>query len=91
MFSSTSQGGGVAEMMPRLLVLMREFGVCARWMILSAEEEEAAKFFSFTKRIHNNIHGDCEPITEFYPPWISLEPGVPSPIQQLTQMYEKVK
>jgi trehalose synthase len=53
MLSSTAAGGGVAEMMPRLVALLCELGVDARWAILRAGSD----FFALTKRLHNLIHG----------------------------------
>jgi trehalose synthase len=54
MVSSTAAGGGVAEMLPHLIGLLRELGVDARWAVI--ENDEAA-FFGLTKRIHNLLHG----------------------------------
>jgi trehalose synthase len=53
MVSSTAAGGGVAEMMPRLVSLLVELGLDARWLVMHAEPE----FFALTKRLHNLIHG----------------------------------
>lgn len=52
--NSTAQGGGVAEMLPTLLTLLRELGVDARWVVIGSDEPA---FFPLTKRIHNAIHG----------------------------------
>lgn len=54
MVNSTDKGGGVAEMMPKLIALLRELGVDARWMVIGADQQI---FFDFTKRMHNLIHG----------------------------------
>ena len=51
--SSTSSGGGVAEMVRSLLAYARGAGVEARWVIMEGSPE----FFHITKRIHNAIHG----------------------------------
>lgn len=61
--SSTRYGGGVAEMMPHIVSLLREFGLRGHWMILEAGEH-AERFFGLTKHIHNNIHGQGEPIKD---------------------------
>lgn len=62
MVSSTEQGGGVAEMMPRMISLLRQLGVRAEWLIMEAQEPA---FFPLTKKLHNLIHGDGHPnITE---------------------------
>jgi len=58
MLNSTARGGGVAEMMPRLVSLLSEVGVRTEWWTMSADDP---KFFSFTKRIHNLIHGAGDP------------------------------
>jgi len=54
MVNSTEQGGGVAEMMPRMVSIMRQIGLNVEWLVMETEEE---KFFHFTKKIHNLIHG----------------------------------
>ncbi|NBC17959.1 MAG: glycosyl transferase family 1, partial [Bacteroidetes bacterium] len=53
MVNSTAQGGGVAEMMPKMVALLRELGVRTEWVVISSEEE---RFFDLTKRLHNLIH-----------------------------------
>lgn len=52
--NSTSQGGGVAEMLRALLPYARDAGVDVRWLVLG----ESDGFFDLTKRIHNRLHGD---------------------------------
>ena len=59
MVSSTARGGGVAEMMPRVVGMLRELGVSTRWVVVDPAEPE---FFSLTKRLHNLIHGSGEPV-----------------------------
>jgi len=51
--NSTARGGGVAEMLPRLLAYARGAGVDARWMVLEGTPE----FFRVTKRLHHALHG----------------------------------
>lgn len=58
MVNSTAQGGGVAEMLPKVIALLRELGVDARWMVIQPEEE---RFFTLTKRLHNLLHGAGDP------------------------------
>lgn len=58
MVNSTAQGGGVAEMLPKLVSMMRELGIDTRWVVVGVEEE---RFFNLTKRIHNLIHGEGDP------------------------------
>lgn len=54
MLSSTAQGGGVAEMMPRLCALLTDVGVNAQWLVM---ETDAPSFFAATKRLHDRLHG----------------------------------
>jgi trehalose synthase len=54
MVNSTALGGGVAEILNRLLPLMRELGLKARWDILRGD----ARFFEITKAFHNALHGE---------------------------------
>lgn len=51
--NSTSVGGGVAEILMRMIPLLRQLGVDARWDVIKGNE----KFFSITKKIHNALHG----------------------------------
>ncbi|WP_375754382.1 glycosyltransferase [Corallococcus exercitus] len=51
--NSTDRGGGVAEMLPRLLAYARGAGVDTRWMVL----EGTPDFFRITKRLHHALHG----------------------------------
>jgi trehalose synthase len=52
--NSTAQGGGVAELLPPQIALLRDLGVDARWLVIETDRQE---FFGLTKRIHNMIHG----------------------------------
>jgi trehalose synthase len=54
MVNSTAQGGGVAEMLPTVVSLLRDLGVRTEWVAIGSDE---AEFFSLTKQIHNLIHG----------------------------------
>ncbi|MBS0219414.1 MAG: glycosyltransferase [Proteobacteria bacterium] len=54
MVNSTSHGGGVAELLPPLLAVLRELGVDANWLVMEADDPH---FFRLTKRLHNLIHG----------------------------------
>ena len=51
--NSTAVGGGVAEILTRLVPMMNELGVEARWDVIKGGE----KFFSITKKMHNALHG----------------------------------
>jgi len=52
--NSTAVGGGVAEILSRLVPLKRELGLDASWEI----EEGDATFFSVTKSFHNALQGN---------------------------------
>lgn len=54
MVNSTSKGGGVAEMLPRVVSMLRELGVSVEWVTIAPHDEA---FFPLTKKIHNLIHG----------------------------------
>ncbi len=58
MVNSTAQGGGVAEMLPKVVSLMREVGVQTEWAVIHPKEQ---RFFDLTKRIHNLLHGSGDP------------------------------
>jgi trehalose synthase len=58
MVNSTAQGGGVAEMLPRLVSMLNELGVDTRWAVMNTDR---AEFFPLTKRIHNLVHGSGRP------------------------------
>jgi trehalose synthase len=58
MVSSTSQGGGVAEMLPTIVALMRELGIPTEWAVIESENTD---FFRLTKTLHNLIHGEGNP------------------------------
>jgi trehalose synthase len=51
--NSTSVGGGVAEILVRMLPLLRDLGVNARWDVIKGNE----RFFQITKKFHNSLHG----------------------------------
>jgi trehalose synthase len=58
--NSTPVGGGVAEILTRLIPLLRELGVNASWDVIKGDEA----FFNVTKSFHNALHGKKEKITE---------------------------
>jgi trehalose synthase len=58
MVNSTAKGGGVAEMLPKLVSLLRELGLDVEWLVMGTEE---TAFFDLTKRLHNLIHGTGDP------------------------------
>ena len=51
--SSTAVGGGVAEMLHVLVGYVQDFDIPIRWMVITGD----AEFFTITKRLHNQIHG----------------------------------
>jgi trehalose synthase len=58
MVNSTAEGGGVAELLPTQIAMLRQLGLDVRWAVLEAD---AKSFFPFTKRLHNLIHAGDEP------------------------------
>jgi len=58
MVNSTAKGGGVAEMLPKLVSLLNELGLHTEWLVMGTDRPE---FFDLTKRIHNLIHGAGDP------------------------------
>jgi trehalose synthase len=58
MVNSAAQGGGVAEMLPKLVMLLEELGIRTQWAVIGGDHPE---FFKFTKRVHNLIHGEGDP------------------------------
>lgn len=58
--SSTAVGGGVAEILTRMIPLLQELGVDAHWDVIKGGES----FFRVTKKIHNALHGRKEEITQ---------------------------
>ena len=58
--NSTRVGGGVAEMLARIVPLMQELGVDVEWDVIDGN----ADFFSVTKKFHNALHGRPEIITD---------------------------
>jgi len=53
MINSTAQGGGVAELLPAQIAILRDVGVNVRWIVIESDEPG---FFVLTKRLHNLIH-----------------------------------
>lgn len=52
-FNSTAVGGGVAEILVRLIPLLKDAGVDAVWNVI----EGSSEFFQVTKAFHNALHG----------------------------------
>jgi trehalose synthase len=51
--NSTREGGGVAEILDWMILLMRDVGLDAHWEVISGNND----FFSVTKKIHNGLQG----------------------------------
>ena len=56
--NSTSVGGGVAEILNRMVPLLKELGVDTRWDLIKGGQQ----FFDVTKKFHNALHGRQEDI-----------------------------
>ena len=56
--NSTRLGGGVAEILFRLIPILEELGVATRWEVIQGHEE----FFGVTKKMHNALQGSSVPI-----------------------------
>lgn len=86
MVNSTEQGGGVAEMLPTMVGLLRDLGIACQWAVIDSNEDG---FFPLTKRLHNLIHGAGDPglgeeergiferVSEWNAEWLDrgVEPG----------------
>ncbi len=57
--SSTKEGGGVAEILNRLIPLKRELGIDAEWEIITGEKD----FYQCTKKMHNSLQGNRDDIS----------------------------
>jgi len=60
MVNSTSIGGGVAEMLNRLVPLLSELGVPTQWDVITGGND----FFEVTKALHNALHGASYELTK---------------------------
>lgn len=58
--NSTREGGGVAEILQRMIPILNELGIDARWEVIQGD----SRFFDITKKIHNTLQGNPEQITE---------------------------
>jgi trehalose synthase len=58
--NSTRSGGGVAEILHRLVPMSRELGIETDWEVIEGEEE----FYQCTKRMHNGLQGAGQDIPE---------------------------
>lgn len=53
MINSTAVGGGVAEILNRVVPLLQELGLSVRWEVITGGND----FFEITKAFHNALHG----------------------------------
>ena len=60
MVNSTAVGGGVAEMLRRVVPLLNEMGVRTSWDVIEGNEA----FFEITKRFHNALQGQEDDFKE---------------------------
>ena len=58
--NSTSFGGGVSEILRRLVPLMKDVGINAEWKVIKGDKE----FFNVTKTFHNALQGKEVELTE---------------------------
>lgn len=57
--NSTAVGGGVAEILSRMVPLLNELGLPTRWDLVKGGEA----FHAVTKKFHNALHGDAQDVT----------------------------
>jgi trehalose synthase len=53
MVNSTAVGGGVAEMLNRIIPILQELGLAIRWEVITGGND----FYEITKAFHNALHG----------------------------------
>jgi trehalose synthase len=58
--NSTYSGGGVAEILNRMVPLLNQLGIDATWDVIRGDE----RFFDITKKIHNALHGMDQHISQ---------------------------
>ncbi|MGD8617667.1 MAG: glycosyltransferase [Gammaproteobacteria bacterium] len=58
--NSTRSGGGVAEILTKLVPFMQELGINTGWEVISGE----GRFFECTKGMHNTLQGNRLPLDE---------------------------
>ena len=59
--NATFFGGGVAELLNSLVILMNDLGMDVEWNILKGSQS----FFNITKKFHNALHGENGKLTSF--------------------------
>ncbi len=58
--NSTAVGGGVAEILNRMVPLLNELGVNTKWDVIKGGEQ----FYEVTKKFHNVLHGREDVVTQ---------------------------
>ncbi len=58
--NSTYSGGGVAEILNRMMPLLNQLGVDARWDVIQGNND----FFDITKKFHNALQGQSEQVSD---------------------------
>lgn len=58
--NSTRAGGGVAEILHKMVAIINKLGIETRWEVIGGD----TKFFDITKKIHNALQGNSERITQ---------------------------
>ncbi|MEW6584848.1 MAG: glycosyltransferase [Nitrospirota bacterium] len=58
--NSTRAGGGVAEILQRMVPMLSELGIDARWEVIAGDE----RFFDITKKVHNALQGFPETVSQ---------------------------
>ena len=58
--NSTRAGGGVAEILQRMIPILVELGIDAKWEVIKGD----IRFFDITKKIHNALQGNSGVITK---------------------------
>jgi trehalose synthase len=56
--NSTAVGGGVAEILSRMVPLLCELNINSTWEVIKGGED----FYAVTKKFHNALHGDVQEI-----------------------------
>lgn len=60
MVNSTAVGGGVAEMLHRIVPMLRELGLQVEWEVIEGND----RFFEVTKSFHNGLQGNPQSFSE---------------------------
>jgi len=58
--NSTKAGGGVAEILQRMIPFLQSLGIKARWEVIEGDD----RFFDITKKMHNALQGNDITFTE---------------------------